>query len=234
MRNLMIFGLFVIALVMVQFAQAQTVDDVIDKYIAAMGGKDKMMSLTSVKMTGGFNVQGTDVSLITTRKHMVGLRLDISVMGTENYQIVTPTKGWVFMPVQGQSSPEEMTEDQYKGSVNQLDLQGPLLNYKEKGHTVTLVGKETVDGAECYKLNVVFKNGAKATYFIDTKTNRITKTSAKVMMNGEEVDAETTFSNFKQDPNGFWFPYTNVSSRGETNYDKIETNIPVDESIFKN
>ena len=123
MRNLLIFGLFVIALVMVQFAQAQTVDDVIDKYVAAMGGKDKMMSMTTLRMTGAFNIQGNDVNIVSTRKHLVGLRMDITVMGTENYQIITPTKGTAFMPVQGQSSPEDINEDQLKAGVNQLDLQ---------------------------------------------------------------------------------------------------------------
>ena len=233
MRNLLIFGLFVIALVMVQFAQAQTVDDVIDKYVAAMGGKDKMMSMTTLRMTGAFNIQGNDVNIVSTRKHLVGLRMDITVMGTENYQIITPTKGTAFMPVQGQSSPEDINEDQLKAGVNQLDLQGPFLNYKEKGNTVTLAGKETVDGAECYKLSVTFKNGVKATYFIDSKTYRINKLVSKIMQNGEETDSETTYSNYKQNADGFWFPYTNVSSRGETNYEKIETNIKVEDTIFQ-
>lgn len=234
MRNLLIFGFFVIALVMVQFAQAQSVDDVIDKYIAAMGGKEKMMSMTSQKMTGSFEVQGTPVNIVATRKHEVGYRLDISVMGTENYQLITPTKGWSFMPVQGQSAPEEMNDDQYKSGQNQLDMQGPFINYKEKGHNITLSGKETVDGTECYKLVVAFKNGTKTDYYIDTKTNRIYKTNTKINVNGEEVDAYTIFSNYKQDANGFWFAYTTVSTRGETNYEKIETNIAVDENIFKN
>lgn len=234
MRNLLIFGFFIIALVMVQFAQAQSVDDVIDKYIAAMGGKDKMLSMTSQKMTGSFEVQGTPINIVATRKHEVGYRLDISVMGTENYQLITPTKGWTFMPVQGQSAPEEMSDDQYKSGQNQLDMQGPFINYKEKGHKITLSGKETVDGTECYKLVVAFKNGTKTDYYIDTKTNRIYKTSTKINVNGEEVDAYTIFSNYKQDANGFWFAYTTVSTRGETNYEKIETNIAVDDNIFKN
>ena len=233
MRNLLIFGFFVMAMIMVQFAHAQTADDVIDKYITAMGGKEKMMSLTSVKMTGSFNVQGTDVSVVSTRKHMVGYRLDFSVMGTDNYQLVTPAKGWIFMPIQGQSAPEEMPEDLYKSGQNQMDLQGAFINYKEKGHTIEMAGKETIDGTECYKLKVTFKNGNKTDYYIDTKTNRLYKTNGKINVNGEEVDSYTVYSNYKQ-VDGFWFPFTTVSQRGETNYEKIEANIAVDDSVFKN
>ncbi len=67
MKNLIIFGFFILSLVFVQFAQAQTVDDVVDKYIAAMGGKEKLLALNSVKMEGSMNVQGYDVSITTTR-----------------------------------------------------------------------------------------------------------------------------------------------------------------------
>ncbi len=233
MKNLIIFGIFILALVFAQFAQAQTVDDIIDKYIAAMGGKEKMMSLTTVKFTGNLNVQGTDVSIITTRKHLVGSRADISVMGSDNFQIVTPSKGWVFMPVQGQTAPEEMPEDQFKSSVNQLDLQGTFINYKEKGTTIEMAAKETVDGTECYKLKVTFKNGNHTDYYIDSKSNFIFRTSTKGNINGEEIDIANTYSNFKQNADGFWFAFTSSNSRGETNYEKIETNIPVDDSIFK-
>lgn len=233
MKNLIIFGIFILALVFAQFAGAQTVDDVINKHIEAMGGKDKMMSLTSLKMSGSFNVQGTDVSMVITRKHMVGSRADISVMGTENYQLITPAKGSVFMPIQGQSEPQAMPDDQLKTGQTQLDLQGPFINYKEKGNTISLVGKETIDGTECYKLQVTFKNGAHTDYYISTKDNRIYKTSTKLNINGEDTDVETVYSNYKQNADGFWFPYTTTSLRGETNYDTIETNIAVDDKIFK-
>ncbi len=233
MQKITFILLYMLAVLGFQPATAQTLDEVIGNYLTAMGGKEKMMSLNTVKIQGTLNVQGTDISIVVTRKHLVGSRSDISVMGTENYQIVTPDKSSVFMPVQGQSAPEAMPDDQLKFAVNQLDLQGPFINHKEKGTTVELVGKETVDGMDCNKLKVVFKNGALVYYFIDTKTNRICKTNTKTAINGEEVDLSTTYTNYKQNADGFWFPYTSTNMRGETNYDKIETNIAVDNSIFK-
>jgi hypothetical protein len=53
------------------------------------------------------------------------------------------------------------------------------------------------------------------------------------MVNGEEMDVATTYSNYKQNADGYWFAYTTSSIRGETNFDKVDTNIKVDESIFK-
>ena len=171
MKPLFIFCLFIMVMVFAQFAQAQTVDEIIDKNITAMGGKEKLASLKSVKMEGNLSVMGNDVALVITTLHGAGMRADISVMGTENYQIVTPAKGTVFMPVQGMSEPTPMPEDQLKSATGQLDLQGALFNYKEKGSTVMLIGKETVDGEECYNIKLTNKMGTVTNYFISTKTN---------------------------------------------------------------
>lgn len=233
MKNLIVFGLFIMSMVLVQFAQAQSVDDVIDKYITALGGKEKLAALKSVKQSGNLSVQGFDVAITSTRLHMKGMRADFSINGTDNYQIITPDKGISFMPIQGMASPTDMSEEQVKAGQSQLDVQSSLLNYKEKGTTVELLGTEKVDGADHYKLKITYKNGIITNYFIDGTNYRLTKTTSKRTINGEEMDLETTYSNYKQNADGYWFAYTVNSIQGETNFDKIETNIAVDESIFK-
>ena len=233
MKPLFIFCLFIMIVVFAQLAQAQTVDEVIDKHIAAMGGKEKLASLKSAKMEGNLSVMGNDVALVITTLHGVGMRADISVMGTENYQIITPTKGIVFMPVQGMSEPTTMAEDQLKSASGQLDLQGPLFNYKEKRSIVELIGKENVDGEECYNIKLTNKTGNITSYFISTKTHFKIKTSGKSNINGTETELTNTYSNYKQNVDGYWFPYTSTNAQGTTDFSKIDTNIAVDESIFK-
>ncbi|HMK05176.1 MAG TPA: hypothetical protein VK489_13320 [Ferruginibacter sp.] len=234
MRNLIIFGLFVIAMILVQFAHAQSADDVVDKYVAAMGGKEKLASLKTIKMEGSMAVQGTDLAITSTRLHMVGIRMDIDVMGMANYQVANKIKGSAFWPVRGKTEPEEMEPEQFKAAQNQMDVQGALFNYREKGTTVELVGKETVDGTEAYRLKVNFKNGLSGNYYIDTKTNRLVKTTGKVTVNGQEVEQSSSFSDYRQNADGYWFAYSVATSQGTVVYDKISTNIPVDESLFKN
>jgi hypothetical protein len=233
MKPIMIFGLFVMAMVMAQFAQAQTADDVVNKYLTAMGGKEKLAALKTVKMEGSLSVMGNDVAIIMTKKHLVGMRMDISVMGTENYQVVTPTKGIVFMPVQGMSEPTDMTADQLKSSIGQLDIQGALLDYKEKGTTVELTGKEKVDGEDCSNLKVTYKSGLVSNFFISDKTGFIVKTTGKRTINGEEMEVSNSYSNYKQNADGYWFPYTSTNAQGTTDFSKIDTNVAVDDSIFK-
>ncbi len=233
MKPIIIFCLFIMVMVFAQFAQAQTVDEIIDKHTAAMGGKEKLGTLISVRKEGSMNAQGADVGIVNTALDGVGYRVDFAVMGTQNYQITTAAKGSVFMPIFGQSSPQDMPDDAFKASQIYLDLKGFFINYKEKGTKVEFTAKETIDGVECYKLIATFKNGNTTNFFIDTKNDRLYKTTTKGSANGEAVDVFTTYSNYKQNADGYWFAYTTTNERGDINYDKIETNIKVDQSIFK-
>jgi hypothetical protein len=230
MKNLIIF---ILLIVFAQFAKAQTVDEIINKHIAALGGKEKLLSLKTLRMQGNLNVQGTDVEITLTKLHLIGSRADITVMGSANYQIVTPAKGTAFMPVQGMNEPMDMPDEQFKVGQTQLDIQSALLDYKEKGTAVELQGTEKVTGEDHFKLKLTFKNGITTTYFISSKTYLLTRATGKRTINGELTDIETAYSNYKQNADGYWFPYTTSGIQGETNYDKIETNIAVDAGIFK-
>ena len=231
--KLLISGILIMALITPQFAGAQTVDEIVAKNITAMGGREKLASLQTVKMEGNLTVQGTDISMVIVKKHMVGMRADISVMGTENYQIITPQKGTMFMPMQGMTEPTPIPDEQLKSAKLQLDLQGPLMDYQQKGTTIEMAGKEKVDGEDCYHLKLTYKNGITSDYYISATTYYIIKTSGKRIINGEEMDVTTSYSNYKQNADGYWFAYTTVNMQGQTDFSKIDTNVPVDEGIFK-
>jgi hypothetical protein len=147
-------GLFAMAaFISTQSMKAQTLDEVVNNYEIANGGKEKLLSLKSVKMVGSLDVQGYEVGVTVTAVNGVGTRNDISVPGMgEGFQIVNTKKGWDFMPFRGQNSPEEISQEQLKYAQASLDLQGLLVNYKEKGNQVELLGKEKLSGAECFKL----------------------------------------------------------------------------------
>lgn len=226
--------MFVAALCFAAFnVSAQTADEIVAKNITAMGGAEKLASLKSVKMEGNLSTQGIDIPITLTKVHMKGMRMDLEIMGTSNYQLANETKGWVFMPIQQMDSPQEMPADQHKAIKSQMDVQGTLFNYKDKGYTVEYVGTEKVEGADAWKLKVV-KNGEPSFYFIDAKTNLLVKTSSNREVNGQSMDIETLFKDYKKNADGFIFAYTTNTTQGNIVYDKISTNIPVDEKIFTN
>jgi hypothetical protein len=226
--------LFLLSMLMLTglFVHAQTADDIVAENTTAMGGKEKLGSLKSVKMTGSMSVQGTDVNITMTKSHLTGMRLDMEIMGTSNYQVANTSGGWVYMPVMGMTDPKEMEATQYNSAINQMDVQGSLFNYKEKGTSIEYLGKEKLEGGEAHKLKVTFKNGETANFFVDVNTKRVVKIASKVNVNGQEMDMETVYSDFKQNADGYWFAYTTNTMQGTVTYDKIESNVPVKDDMF--
>ncbi len=220
------------ALISVQSIKAQTVDEVVNKHVEAMGGKDKLASLKTVRMEATMNTQGTDVDLVITKSHMVGQRFDIAVMGMNGYQIITPTGGWAFMPFMGQTAPEAMKDEQVKSAASGLDLQGTLFNYKEKGTQLELLGKEDVDAKPAFKIKATLKSGKVITYFIDAATYYIVKSVSNQNVNGQDMEVTNGYSNYKPTEGGYIFPFTGTSMQGEMNFTKIQVNVPVDEKLF--
>ena len=230
-RTLLLAGLAFTALTV----QAQTADEIIAKNIEAMGGSAKISALNTVKMSGNMSAQGMDIPMTITKSHMKGMRLDLEIMGTSNYQIITPEKAFMFFPIQQMTEPKEMDAEIVKTMQSQLDVQGALFNYKEKGEIIEYAGTEKIDGADAYKLKIAYKSGKNSTYFIDTKTNRLVKTLSKAKgPDGQEAEIETSYSDYKQNADGYWFAYSTTTPQGPVTFDKIETNIKVDENIFKN
>ena len=154
-------------------------------------------------------------------------------MGMTGYQIVTPTAGWNFMPFQGQAAPEAMTADELKQSADDLDVQGKLVDYKSKGNTVEYLGKDDVEGTECFKLKITSKAGNIETVFIDPKSYYIVRSVVKRTANGQESDVQTDLSNFQKLPEGIVVPFSIKLSDGELVISKAEVNKQVDESTFK-
>lgn len=226
--------LTLLAIVGFIYAHAQTVDEVVDKYLVALGGKEKLMALNTIKLNGSLSTQGFEIPITVTVLNAKGARTDISVPGmAEGYRIVTPEKGWVFAPYQGMTEPEEMPDDQWKVQSMQLDLQTPLLDYAKKGHKVELLGKEKIGDNECYKLKITYKNGASAVLFIDSKTYYRVKSVIALNVNGSTTDQETTYADFRKTPEGYVFPYSQTNQGGTITYSSIEINKPVDENIFR-
>ncbi|MEO6540465.1 MAG: hypothetical protein ABIN74_05725 [Ferruginibacter sp.] len=233
MKKSIILSIFIFS-VAVQYAQGQTADEIISKNIEAMGGRQKILTLSSALMTGTFTAAGSPaINITVTKKHLVGSRIDIEVNGIKNYQLITPTNGWIYTPVQGDQEPRPLQEGQVKAGQVQLDLHGPFLDHKEKGIKIEMTGKDTVNGSTCYKLQVSAPNGNVTIYSIDSKSYFIVKTSNKMFQYAAWEDVITTYGDYRKNADGFWFAYNFTSPRGDTKYENIVANVPVSDDLFK-
>jgi outer membrane lipoprotein-sorting protein len=165
-------------------------------------------------------------------------RNEFTFQGLTGIQAYDGTTGWTLMPFRGKKDPELMPEEQLRSVQQQADINGPLVDYKEKGHKVEYLGKESVEGTEAYTLKATLKNGIIQTIFIDTETNLVIKSVTRDMVRGTEVVTESVFGDYKE-VNGITLPFSvetvapGARNRTKVSIQKIEFNIPIDSGIFK-
>src|SRR5207245_10552269 len=71
-------------------------------------------------------------------------------------------------PISGRKDPDLMSQDDMKSLIEDGDMDGPLVDYKEKGHVAELLGHDSMEGTDCYKIKLSMKNGDIRYYYLDT------------------------------------------------------------------
>ncbi|MCF2499277.1 outer membrane lipoprotein-sorting protein [Dyadobacter chenhuakuii] len=214
---------------------AQTVDEIVDKHVAALGGMDKIKAVNTVITERSLAVQGMEIPTKTILVVGKSLRNESTIMGNSMVQVVDDSKGWMIRPAQmgGTGEPEDMPADQLKQQIASLDPFGGLVNYKEKGNKVELVGKEKLDKKDVYHLKVTSKEGTSMDEYLDAETFLVSK--VKVDMNGQSGEIE--LSDYKE-VEGVKFPNTmdiTNAQMGTMSFitNKVSVNTPVDSAVFK-
>src|SRR5262245_33834694 len=226
-----------------RIASAQTADEVVEKYLAAIGGRAALGKLTSRSTTGTMTLslpQGPvsgSIEILNQRpnKTRTVTKLDLSSLGAGQVtreQRFDGTSGYILDSLQGN---REITGNQLENLKN-TGFPTPLMTYKERGATVELAGKEKVDGRDTYVLLFKPKTGSVARTFVDTETYLPARIMIKVdTPETGEVEQTTDLSDYR-DVDGIKVPFTiKVSTAGQgftIAVSKVEHNIKIDEAVF--
>jgi outer membrane lipoprotein-sorting protein len=220
-------------------ATAQTADEVINKHIQARGGMEKLKAVKTIRYTGKMIVgQGLEAPSVMEQKRPNSMRLEFTIQGLTGIQAYDGKTGWMVMPFGGKKDPELMGEDQLKSVIEEADFDGPLVDYKEKGNKVELLGKEPVEGTDAYKLKVTLKNGDVDYLYLDTDSYLQLKQESKRTIRGTERDSETTLGDYKE-VEGLMIPFSfeagvkGVPQKQKIVIEKVEINPALDDARFK-
>lgn len=207
----------------------KTADEVAAKVLEAQGGLAKLRSIQSIKQQGNIEFSGQKIPYNIYVLHDKILKTEFTFSGLTGFTLMAKDSGYQFSPFQGMTAPERMTPEDINQGQDNLDLQGVLIDYAQKGHSIELMEPEDVDGVDAIQLKVSLKSGKTLFYFIDPDNYYIIRTKVKGISNGQEYTNFSNFYNFKTTSNGFVFPYTvdNVT------FDNIEVNVPIDQKIFE-
>jgi hypothetical protein len=216
-------------------AQAQTVDEIVGKNIQAKGGAALLKSTQSVRTVGKGTVQGAEVSIVSSTKRPYFFRNEMELAGQKLVQGFDGQTLWMSMgSLPPQALPPGPQTDALK-SASQID--SPLLDYKEKGSTIALGDSLTEEGRTLHHLIVTPKTGPKLHYYIDANTGLESKMVIDIEDSSQKMTMEMRFSDFKT-IEGRTMPFTitqymNGNPVGEVKYEKVEFNVPLDETLFR-
>ena len=220
-------------------ATAPTLDELVAKNIEAKGGAPAVHALQSLRRTGTMLVNQGQIRLAYTqiKKRPLEVRTEATLQGMTAVQAFDGKEGWKIYPFQGRKDPERMSADDVKELMEDAEMDGPLVDWKEKGSALEYLGTEDVDGTQAYKIKVTRKNGDVNFVYLDPDHFLEIRILTQRIQQGALVETETDLGDYEK-INGVFVP-TSIEAGGKGDpdkqkivIDKAEGNVSVDDGIF--
>ena len=219
------------------FISAQTVDEIIAKNIQARGGLEKIRSMQSLRTTGKVVMGGMRISFVEENKRPFKVREEQILQGMVGIDAYDGKVAWHIVPWEGRKDPDLLSADDRKGLVEDADIEGQLVDYKNKDHRAEYVGHDSVEGTDCYKIKLTLATGDVRYYFIDCDTFLELKEENELNIRGTVRYTETFYGDYEK-VDGMYFPFAiETGNKGDTDrvkmtIDKVVVNPPLADSRF--
>ena len=245
MKKLQNLFLVMIVSLMTISLNAQSVEEIIGNYLENTGGAENWENVKGIRMNASINQMGMEIPI-----EMVQLKdkmyTKISIQGQEIKQGVFDGETlWStnFMSMKAEKNDQEDV-DNIKNEL--AEFPDPFLNYKDKGFTVELMGTETVEGSDVFKIKLTKKpmvvDGEEvpnvSIYYFDSENFVPIMVHEEVMSGpGKGMIMESKMSDY-QEVEGLYMPFSMTQGVKDQpgqpiTITSIELNPTVDESEFE-
>lgn len=241
--------LFVALLVLAisPIATAQTADEIIANYFENTGGVDAWKAINGIQSSGKADMGGQVFPFVQTIMKDGRMAIQIDLQGQSfTPQAFDGEKQWGtnFQSMQAEASDDE-TSINYKRN-EAIEFPDPFLDYASKGFSVELLGEESVEGTDTFKIkltkNPIMVDGVEeenlVIYYFD-KENFVPIMQESTVSSGPQKGTvvQTLFSDY-QELGDIFYPYTMTVKYGgvvgqSINIEKIDVNPEVEEALFK-
>jgi hypothetical protein len=123
-------------------------------------------------------------------------------------------------------------------AVEQADIEGPLVDWKAKGHRLELAGRGPIDGHDAWKLKLTLRSGAVRFEYLDVTSFARLRSESTRLVRGRPLQLQTTFSDYRK-KGGVLFPYRiDVTAVGRPQrvsitVKKVEVNPHLSDALFE-
>ncbi|MDX1939175.1 MAG: pitrilysin family protein [Saprospiraceae bacterium] len=210
-----------------------TAEKVVEKYLEAIGGREKLMAVKDVTMKMNTSMQGMSLDMLLQQKAPDKYAMSVLMNGMAVQQ-------QKFDGVNGEASQmgqKQKLEGKDLQALKDQAMLFPETKYKEMGYKLTLKGIEQVEGKNVYQVEVVSSTGDKTTDYYDTESGLKIR-SVSVITNGDNSSTLISdFSDYKE-VSGVKFPHT-LTSTGlapvplKFSISSVEVNKGIDDAVFK-
>lgn len=224
-------------------ATAQTVDEIIEKHIAAIGGRAALGKLTSRVMTGTFTISTPagefsgpiEITNQAPNKVRTLINLDLANVGVGKITIDQRFDGVTGYAIDTLQGNRDVTGDQLEAMRNAA-FPTPLLAYKQNGMAVELMGKEKVGDREAYVLVLKPKTGPASKMYIDGTTFMMIRQVTTLDVPPVGPLEQTTDLSDEREVDGVKIPHRIVSTSNVQNFSvtvsTVTHNGAVDQTLF--
>jgi hypothetical protein len=218
-------------------AGAQTVDEVLAKSFEARGGLDRLKAIQTIRVTGRMSMGPTEAPMVIERKRPGSFRAELTVQGALVVQAWDGAIAWGISPM-GSGQPEVLPAEAAEAMAEEADVDGPLVDYRIKGHRVTLLGQERLEGGDAYKIEVRKKGGTVEYHFLDARSYLPVRIEGRRTIRGTLIEGESILRDYREAGGVLW-PYSIRSGaqghpeKQVLTVDKVEVDPALDDERFR-
>lgn len=212
--------------------EGMTAQKVIDDYLTALGGVEKLKGITNLTTAMSTDMQGRKINFtVYQAENKFATIVQMDGMGEVEKQVYNNGKGMLLQ--MGQKTP--MEEEELQG-MKEASYPVIEMMYESLGYKTELKGIENVEGVDAYAVVIETPAGDKKTHYFAVETSlKIREMDVKEA--GDKSIAEISdYSDYKE-VGGVMFPHSMVVTGMmpmplKMTVSKININAGIDESVF--
>jgi hypothetical protein len=215
-------------------AALPSVDEILDKFVKAIGGKEAIEKITSRSMKGTFEMEAMSISapleMFAKAPNKSAMKIDVPNIGVVN-RVFNGTAGWDSKPMLGLRELSGLELAQMKrGSDFYTEL-----NFKKNYTKMEVKGKEKVGSYETYVIEATPAEGSPEKLYFDVNTGLLVRQDGEFESPEGKMQIETYVDDYKV-VDGVKIAHTMKQVNPQMTFvmkiTEVKNNVEIDEAKF--